>query len=328
MARSLKVGVLGHGTIGRRVASAVADAPDMILVGIVATRPTPRLLSALAGGALLFTETGHEGFAAAGFPVAGGLNDLLGRIDVIIDCGPRGSAASRRAQYDAHGVGTLLHGGEDADITVCDFTSVARCEGSRRGVARIASCNTTALARIVAAALRAGDIRSVTAVLVRASTDSDKAAKGSPNAPLAHLGSTHHAQDLRRLFPTVSFETVGCHVPTNRGHLAHVFIDWVEAPSPERVVAHLASGEGLQVLDGGDGGLDELSRSRCAADGDAHDVLIWRRGIETVGKRTRLAAAVHMEAVVIPDTLAGIRYLAKQSITPAMELRASEGVQC
>lgn len=328
MTQPLKIGVLGHGTIGRRVASAVAEAPDMILVGIVATRPTPRLSSALAAGARLYSDADCQAFAAAGFPIAGGLDDLLERVDVIVDCGPRGTAASRRARYDAHGVAILLHGGEDADPTVCDFTSVVRSDGSRRGVARIASCNTTALARIVAAAMGAGDVRSVTAVLVRASTDRDKAAKGTPNATLAHLGSTHHAQDLRRLFPAVAFETVGCHVPTNRGHLAHVFIDWAGTPSPETVVAHLAAGAGLQVLDGGDGGLDELGQSRAAPDGDAYDVLIWRRGIETVGKRTRLAAAVHMEAVVIPDTLAGIRFVGTHAIRPAMKPRASEVFSC
>lgn len=328
MTPPLKIGVLGHGTIGRRVASAVAEAPDMILVGIVATRPTPRLASALAGGALLFTEADHQIFSAAGFSIAGGLDDLLGRIDVIVDCGPRGTAASRQAQYDAQGVATLLHGGEHADPTICDFTSVVRCEGSRRDVARIASCNTTALARIVAAAMGAGDIRSVTAVLVRAATDRDKAGKGAPNATISHLGSTHHAEDLQRLFPTVAFETVGCHVPTNLGHLAHVFIDWTETPTAETVVAHLAAGTGLQVVDGGDGGLDELGRSKSSVDGDAYDVLIWRSGIETVGKRTRLSAAVHMEAVVIPDTLAGIRFLGEYAAQPAVEIRSVEAVTC
>ena len=46
----IRVGVNGYGTIGKRVASAVAAQDDMELVGVTKTRPNFEALAALAKG--------------------------------------------------------------------------------------------------------------------------------------------------------------------------------------------------------------------------------------------------------------------------------------
>jgi len=322
----IRVGVIGHGTIGRRVASAVARQADMTLSGVVARRLTPRLHSTVSTGVDLYSDDDPASFASAGLAVSGRMVDLLARIDVIVDCGPRGTGRDRQSQYTRAGVAAVFQGGEAADVAGCDFTTVARSSEPQGASLRVTSCNTTGLARIVAALHQIGDVLRVTAVLVRAASDSDKASKGSPNAVLAHLGPTHHAEDLAGLFPGIAFETAGCHVPTNRGHLAHVFVEWDAAPPPHEVAAKLSSAEGVRLCREGGGGLDDLGRIADYS-GDAEQVLVWERSLRTKGNRTSLAAAIHMEAVVIPDTLEAIRFIAASRRAKALHTPAGRSAR-
>jgi glyceraldehyde-3-phosphate dehydrogenase/erythrose-4-phosphate dehydrogenase len=83
-----RVAINGYGVIGKRIADAVLLQPDMELAGI-ADIVTDWRIRATAGRFILFasTDEAHEAMGRAGLPVAGTLDDLLGRVDagVAID---------------------------------------------------------------------------------------------------------------------------------------------------------------------------------------------------------------------------------------------------
>lgn len=91
----LRVAVNGSGVIGKRVADAVTAQNDMTLVGVaeVATDWRTRVLE--ARGVPLFAGTAEAltGLRAAGLQTTGELRDLLGEVDVVVDCTPKRVAA-------------------------------------------------------------------------------------------------------------------------------------------------------------------------------------------------------------------------------------------
>ncbi len=85
----IRVGVNGYGTIGKRVASAVAAQEDMELVGVTKTRPNFEALSALRKGYDLYVpDESVEAFGKAGVKIAGTLKDMLSKVDIVVDCTP------------------------------------------------------------------------------------------------------------------------------------------------------------------------------------------------------------------------------------------------
>ena len=75
-----KIVINGYGTIGKRVADAVALQSDMELAGVAKTRPN---------------------FEAAGMEVSGTVEDMLEVGDVVVDCTPNKVGARNKPLYDA-----------------------------------------------------------------------------------------------------------------------------------------------------------------------------------------------------------------------------------
>src|SRR5579863_1647270 len=87
---AVRVAVNGYGTIGKRVADAVARQPDLELVGIAKTRPNFEAGRAVAKGYKVFIAGGgsKDAFDAAGVPTAGRAEDLIRSVDVVVDAAP------------------------------------------------------------------------------------------------------------------------------------------------------------------------------------------------------------------------------------------------
>ena len=87
---------------------------------------------------------------AAGIPVAGSLDDLLRQVDVVVDCSPKRIGAQNKARYQAAGVKAIWQGGEPHELAGYSFVAQANYAGAvGRDFARIVSCNTTALIRVL-----------------------------------------------------------------------------------------------------------------------------------------------------------------------------------
>ena len=95
MSKGIRVAVNGYGVIGKRVADAVAKQEDMRLVGVADVVADWRPRVAVDRGMPLFSATpeASEAMRKRGLKVAGALEDLLGQIDVVVDCTPKRIAA-------------------------------------------------------------------------------------------------------------------------------------------------------------------------------------------------------------------------------------------
>src|ERR1700761_3342830 len=102
---TIRVGVVGYGTIGKRIADAIVAQPDMRLAGVSIRNPNPSVLSAVWSDVRLYAEAEYvAGILEAGLPLAGHFPDLLRAVDVIVDCTQRGEGKRRIPEYARAGV--------------------------------------------------------------------------------------------------------------------------------------------------------------------------------------------------------------------------------
>ncbi|MBT6530804.1 MAG: type II glyceraldehyde-3-phosphate dehydrogenase, partial [Betaproteobacteria bacterium] len=85
----IKVAVAGYGVIGQRLADGVAAQKDMELVGIADVAPTISLRALVERGMpydLYCAVPGMEkNLEAAGIPVTGSMEELIQKVDIVLD---------------------------------------------------------------------------------------------------------------------------------------------------------------------------------------------------------------------------------------------------
>ena len=130
MAETIRVAVNGYGVIGKRVADAVRLQDDMTLVGVadIATDWRARVLQPKGVALFAGTAEARTALKVAGLPSAGGLEDLLGAVDVIVDCTPKHVAAGNVPVYRERGLKFILQGGEKHAVTGHSFVAEANFE--------------------------------------------------------------------------------------------------------------------------------------------------------------------------------------------------------
>jgi glyceraldehyde-3-phosphate dehydrogenase (NAD(P)) len=315
-----RVAVNGFGTIGKRVAWAVSRQDDMEVVGVTKTRPSYEARIALDSGFPLYASSAEnvEAFAKEGYKVAGTLDDLLGKADIIVDTTPGGVGEEYKAVYEKAGVRAIFQGGEDHGLAGISFNAMANYQeawGAR--FARVVSCNTTGLVRTLYPLDREVGISRVTASLVRRGADpSDK--KGSPlNSiePSLKL-PTHHGPDVQTILPWIKIQTMAVVSPTTLMHVHCVAVDLKRRVKEDEVLSlwnrtprvKLISGkEGIRTT----GQVMELGRDLGRARGDLMEIIIWRDGVKVSEDTLYYYQAVHQESDVVPENVDCIRAMLK-----------------
>jgi len=313
----VRVGINGFGTIGKRVADAVAKQPDMELVGVAKTRPSYEARRAMEKGYPLYITGGGnpEEFRAAGLPIAGTIHDLLGKVDLIVDASPDKVGQENRKLYEAAGVRAIFQGGEKADVAEASFNALANyavCRGKK--TLRVVSCNTTGIAR-AAAVLREGwgvDHWEVT--LVRRAADPAETKKGPINGimPTFQLPS-HHGPDVQTILPDLHIATMATVVPTTLMHVHVNHVRLTRAPKDAkevtdafrrtprfRVFAPWEHADGTpQVM--------EYARDRGLGFNDMMENVLWDEGVRLDNRDAYFFQAIHQESIVVPENVDAIR---------------------
>jgi glyceraldehyde-3-phosphate dehydrogenase (NAD(P)) len=313
----VRVAINGYGTIGKRVADAVARQPDMELVGVTKTRPSFEARRAEEKRYPLYVagEGKPSDFEAAGLHVAGTLQDLMAKVDAVVDASPEKIGKENRRLYEAAGVRAVFQGGEKADVADASFNALgnfAACRGKR--MLRVVSCNTTGLARAAAVLEPNWGVEHWEATLVRRGADPAESKKGPINGilPTFQLPS-HHGPDVRTIFPDLSIATTAVVVPTT---LMHVHVNYVRlkrAPSDSgavldafrrtprfRLFAPWEHADGTpQVM--------EYARDRGLGSSDMMENVLWDAGLRLDGRDVYFFQAIHQESIVVPENVDAIR---------------------
>ena len=314
----IRVGVNGYGTIGKRVADAVARQPDMRVSGIADIRPNFEVLTARDKGFPVFISGPgkEEEFRAEQIEVAGRLADLLQASDIVVDGAPEGVGRENAKLYETAGIPAVFQGGEKADVADVSFSALANFDQARgRKRVRVVSCNTTGLCRAVAVLLPAYGVEHWEATLARRAADPSEVGKGPIDGILPSFKiPSHQGPDVQTVFPGLSITTAAMVVSTT---LMHVHVNHVRLSRPpasaQEVVDRFRASPRFHIFREGDrvsGTPQVMEYGRDRSLGGRPDVMenvLWENGIHLKGKDLYFFQAIHQESIVIPETVDAIR---------------------
>ena len=319
--KTIRVGVNGYGVIGKRVAAAVAQQMDMALAGVSDVITDWRAQMVIRNGFRLFGATANHlgAMRGAGLDVAGTLDDLLGDVDVIVDCTPKRIAAKNVDTYRRRGIKFILQGGEKHAATGHSF--VAECNYASavgREATRVVSCNTTSVVRTLTALKRAGLLRRARGTLLRRATDpweSHESGIMNTLVPEPEIPS-HQGPDAQTVDPELDVVTMAVKVPETLAHLHYWSVQMTRPAAKEDVLAAFRTSSRIALIQVAEGlvalnSVKELTADRGRPHGNLYEVALWADMLRVQGDELFYAYMVDNQAIVIPETIDAIRALTR-----------------
>lgn len=317
--RKVRVGINGYGVIGKRVADAVVAQEDMELVGVADIVSDWRVKVAVTKGYPIYASTSQavDSMRIDGIKLAGDLDDLLDRIDIIVDATPKKVAAANLERYRVAGVKSTFHGGEKHSLTGHSFVAQANYASALgRDTTRIVSCNTTSIVRTLGALKNAGLLKRARGLLVRRATDpweSDHSGVMNTVVPEKVIPS-HQGPDAQTVIPDLDVVTMAVVASHTISHLHAWTVDLTRPASKDEVLAAFHSAPRIAFLHMSDGIvalnstlelMADLGRSR----GDMWEVGLWEDGLTVNGSELFYTYQVYNQAIVVPENIDAIRAL-------------------
>jgi len=310
-----KVGLIGYGTIGKRVADAIALQKDMKLVGVTGHTYNYRTEVANEKGIKIYSVDGVEDFKKNGIKVSGDVNDLLDNVDIVVDCTPKKiGQANKDKYYVPKKIKAIFQGGEKADVADASF--VAQCnydEALGKDYVRVVSCNTTGLCRTLHPINEKYGIESVHATMVRRAADPWDIYHGPINAvvPVLELPS-HHGPDVRTVLKDVEIFTTAMSVPTTLMHMHSIIVDMKKKASTEEILDLFKKTTRIRVVRNAEkvrstAEIMEFAKDLGRLRGDMPEICIWEEGIGVKDKKLFYLQAIHQESDVVLENVDAIR---------------------
>jgi glyceraldehyde-3-phosphate dehydrogenase (NAD(P)) len=315
----VKVAINGYGTIGKRVADAVTLQDDMKIVGVSKTRPTFEAQIANSRGFPLYVLAGNEKkFDAAGIKIKGNIDDMLKEAEIVVDCTPGDFGDQEKVNYSKANLKAIFQGGEDHELTGTSFNALANYkEAWGKQFVRVVSCNTTGLIRTLFPLDRDIGIERVNAVMIRRAVDPRDSKKGPVNAikPVLDIPS-HHGPDVQTVMHNLKISTMAVAVPTTLMHVHSVIVDLKKEVKKEDVLKIWEGTSRVLLVESAKGlpstaEIMEYARDLGHTRGDFNEIIVWRDGMNVVGKTLYYYQAIHQESDVIPENIDCIRSMMK-----------------
>ncbi len=315
---TIKVGVNGYGTIGKRVADAVAMQKDMKLIGVTAHSYSFNTEVAKQKGYKIFTVADDNDLKLNHIKPDGDINNLLEEVDVIVDATPKKVGKENLDKYyKPKKVKAIFQGGEKHDVIGTSF--VAQCnynEAINKDYVRIVSCNTTGLCRTLNAINRKYGILSVHATMIRRGADPGDIHHGPINAivPVLEMPS-HHGPDVQTVLHNVEIFTTALSVPSTLMHLHTVTVDLKKKATVEEVVELFKNSTRIRVVRNAEhlrstAEIMEFARDLGRLRGDMPEICVWKEAIGITSNtynKLLYMQAIHQESNVIPENIDCIR---------------------
>jgi glyceraldehyde-3-phosphate dehydrogenase (NAD(P)) len=313
----IKVGVAGFGVIGQRLADGVAMQKDMELVGVADVSVTLAiralkekgmpydLYNALPDNASLFE--------AAGIKISGTLEDLVQKVDIMLDATSAGIGAKNKEIYEKYNKKAIFQGGEKNSIADVFFHGYANYEdGVEKDFLKLTSCNTTGLIRAVDCLDRGVGIERVAITIIRRVADPGDYHRGLTNALQIDKAPSHQALDLMTIMPHVKATGILVHTPVTHGHIITVVATPKKKINKAELLDLFGKHPRIRVVSIDEGFLGNASLFRYARDlgnprGDMYEIAVWEESVVESGDDIMFAINIPQEAVVIPESIDAIR---------------------
>lgn len=312
----VRVGVVGYGVVGKRVADAVALQDDMELVGIadVAANALVKVASEKKYPVFAAIPEATTGFENSGIKVAGRIEDLISQIDIVVDASPPGNPEKNLVKYEKAGVKAILEGGEKHELTGMSFNALANYEEAYgKDKVRVVSCNTTAECRVLSTINNAFGIEEAFLAITRRGADPVQIKSGPINATIPALpGFSHHAPDIVTVIPGLNVKSMAVKVSTTLMHVHIVQVRLTKLISRENIVDLFHRTPRILLITKNDNlpssaHLLELARDRGRPRSDLWECAIWEESIVVENKTAYFMMGIHMESIIVPENVDCIR---------------------
>lgn len=313
----VKVGVAGYGVIGQRLADGVALQEDMELVGVADVAPNLAVRSLVERGMPydLYTAMpdAQDRLEAAGVPITGGFDDLLGSVDIMLDSSPGGVGAKNKEIYQERGLKAVFQGGEGGEVADVFFHGYANYdEGIGADYLKLTSCNTTGLIRAVDCLDRLIGIEKVAITIIRRVADPGDTHRGLVDVLLMEPIPNHQAVDLMHIMPHVQATGLLVHTPVTHGHIITLVATPKKNVTKDEVVAAFRAHPRIRVVRIEDGfnsntALFNYGRFLGKPRGDLYEIAVFEETIGFSGDDIMFAINIPQESVVVPETMDAIR---------------------
>ncbi len=323
----IRVAINGYGTIGKRVADAVAAQPDMEVVGVSKTRPSAEAYIANERGYPLYIAdiANREKFEAAGISVAGDVEEMLKKCDIVVDATPGGVGKENKKLYQLYGVKALWQGGEKHEVAGISFNSSCNYNDAfGADFVRVVSCNTTGLCRIIQLIDEKYDVKSVFATMVRRGSDPGGIKKGPVDAIVLNPVTipSHHGPDVQTVLPDINIVTTAMIVPTTFMHMHVLRMELVNEANAVDILELIRGHPRIGLVKGSTGitstaELRELASDMGRPRSDLWESCVYEDSVSVVENTLYLFQAIHQEADVVVENIDAIRAMMKA--TPVAE---------
>lgn len=311
--KPIKVGIVGYGTIGKRVADAVLLQKDMELVGVTAHSYNYRMLAGAIKNIPLYRLPDAEDLN--GLKMAGTFDDLLSNVDIMVDCAPKkGGAENKEKYYMPNKIKAIFQGGEKPKVAQASF--VAQCnydEAVNKEFIRVVSCNTTGLCRTLNAIKDSYGIDAVHATMIRRGADPWDIRHGPINAvvPVLELPS-HHGPDVQTVLHNMPIFTTALSVSSTLMHVHTVTVDCKDTPDVSEVIGIFENTTRIRVLDNASmvrstAEIMEFAKDLGRQRSDMPEIVVWKEAIGATAKKLMFMQAIHQESDVVCENIDAIR---------------------
>ncbi len=332
---TVKVGINGYGTIGKRVAFAASKQDDMKIIGVVKHTPDFEARIAAEKGFDVYVsgEDRLEKFAKANIPAKGTVRDLLGKVDVVIDATPEGTPAENKKNfYLPKKLNAIFEGGEEPEIAETSFVAQANYSNALgKKYIRCVSCNTTGLVRVLNAIDTSFKIKKARVFLARRATDPHEIKKGPINAivPDPITIPSHHGHDVQTVLPQIDITTLAIRVPTTIMHLHAICVEIGKSAETKDIIDLLEHTPRIKLLHSKDGihstaGIMEYAREIGRYRNDLYENIVWEDSITVKDNEVFLYQAIHQEADVVPENIDAIRAMFQLEKDPLKSIRKTD----
>jgi glyceraldehyde-3-phosphate dehydrogenase (NAD(P)) len=317
MKNKVRVGVVGYGVIGQRLADGVVRQGDMELVGIVDVAPTLSIRALFDSGTTyplyVFQDQNRPAFEAEKIPVSGNLDDLLSRVDIVLDATPGGIGAKNKEIYKAKKIKAIFQGGEKNEVADVFFHGYANYEkGLGKDYLKLTSCNTTGFVRAIDCLDKAVGVERVVITIIRRVADPGDSHRGLVDVALVEKVPNHQAKDLMLIMPHVEATGLLVHVPTSHGHIISILATPKKKITVDEALRLFESHPRIKVVEIAKGFNSNAALFRYARDkgnkrADMYEIAVFKETVVLSGDNLFFTINVPQEAVVTPETIDGIR---------------------
>lgn len=312
-----KVGVAGYGVIGQRLADGVAKQEDMELVGIVDIAPTLSIRALYDSpnpyDLYVVDDSMKSAFDSENIPVRGNFDDLLSKVDIILDAAPGGIGAKNKELYKAKGIKAIFQGGEKNEVADAFFHGYANYpRGIGKDYLKLTSCNTTGFIRAVDCIDREVGVEKVVVTILRRVADPGDTHRGLVDVAMVEPVPNHQAVDLMLIMPHIKATGALIHLPITHGHIITLVVTPKKPVSTDMALELFEAHPRIKVVEIAKGfnsntALFKYARDKGNKRADMYEIAVFKEMVAKSGQDLFFTINIPQEAVVIPESIDAIR---------------------